>query len=154
MYVILLRSFPSAPERRLRPHLTYIHTYGARGIVIPSCLIWSVVVSYVHTCSTYIRTYALSVYVYNTVVTARRGMATQSAKATGGVESTQNRQYDDIGSKYGDIKVKPAVQPERPSVLAVLGDVRGKRCLGRSLTLVFCSSVCSPHQTGGCMRSL
>jgi hypothetical protein len=49
----------------------------------------------------------------------------------GEVKSTQNRQYDDIGSKYGDIKVKPAVQPERPSVLAVLGDVAGKRCLGR-----------------------
>ena len=44
--------------------------------------------------------------------------------------STQNRQYDAIGSKYGEIKVAPATQPERPSVKSVLGDVSGLRCLG------------------------
>lgn len=64
-------------------------------------------------------------------------MATQDRAAASGkvgteeaILTTQNTQYDAIGSKYGDIKVKPAVQPERPSVEAVLGDVRGKRCLG------------------------
>ena len=67
-------------------------------------------------------------------------MASQASEKAGtgeggDVRSTQNRQYDNIGSKYGDIKVKPAVQPERPSVLAVLGDVTGKRCLG-ALVLV------------------
>lgn len=56
----------------------------------------------------------------------------------GEVKPTQNRQYDEIGSKYGDIKVKPAVQPEKPSVLAVLGDVAGRRCLGRFLSGIEC----------------
>lgn len=52
--------------------------------------------------------------------------------------STQNRQYDAIGSAYGNIKVAPATQPERPSVEGVLGDVRGLKCLG---TFVLCVSL-------------
>lgn len=48
--------------------------------------------------------------------------------------STQNTQYDGIGSKYNDIKSKDAIQPELPSVVQALGDISGKRCLG---TLAF-----------------
>ncbi|KAF1979050.1 S-adenosyl-L-methionine-dependent methyltransferase [Bimuria novae-zelandiae CBS 107.79] len=57
------------------------------------------------------------------------GSATASGGTAAEVQSTQNKQYDKIGSKYGDIKEKPATQPERPSVVAVLGDITGKRCL-------------------------
>jgi hypothetical protein len=62
-------------------------------------------------------------------------MATQDgafAGGTAGPRSTQNTQYDAIGSKYGDIKSKPATQP---------GDVKGKRCLGASR----CFSLLCPH---------
>jgi hypothetical protein len=47
-------------------------------------------------------------------------------------ESTQSTQYDGIGAKYMEIKVLPAVQPEMPSILSVLGEggVEGKKCLG------------------------
>ncbi|OAG02288.1 uncharacterized protein CC84DRAFT_1167367 [Paraphaeosphaeria sporulosa] len=60
-------------------------------------------------------------------------MATSDTEKSAGGEkvSTQNTQYDAIGSKYGDIKSKPATQPEPPSVVEALGDVSGKRCLGR-----------------------
>ncbi|KAF2876043.1 S-adenosyl-L-methionine-dependent methyltransferase [Massariosphaeria phaeospora] len=46
-----------------------------------------------------------------------------------GVKSTQNTQYDQIGTRYNGMHELPAVEPERPSVVAALGDVRGKRCL-------------------------
>jgi hypothetical protein len=47
-------------------------------------------------------------------------------------ESTQSTQYDGIGAKYLEIKVLPAVQPEMPSILSVLGEggVEGTKCLG------------------------
>lgn len=47
-------------------------------------------------------------------------------------QSTQSTQYDGIGEKYLEIKVLPAVQPEMPSILSVLGKggVKGKKCLG------------------------
>ncbi|KAF2644516.1 S-adenosyl-L-methionine-dependent methyltransferase [Massarina eburnea CBS 473.64] len=41
----------------------------------------------------------------------------------------EKRQYDHIGLKYNSMHELPAVLPEKPSVLAALGDVRGKRCL-------------------------
>ncbi|KAF9690594.1 hypothetical protein EKO04_011504 [Ascochyta lentis] len=46
--------------------------------------------------------------------------------------STQNTQYDQIGTKYLEIKQLPAVEPEVPSILAALGEggVKGKKCLG------------------------
>ncbi|XPS81778.1 hypothetical protein M3J07_013737 [Ascochyta lentis] len=45
--------------------------------------------------------------------------------------STQNTQYDQIGTKYLEIKQLPAVEPEVPSILAALGEggVKGKKCL-------------------------
>ena len=46
-------------------------------------------------------------------------------------QSTQNTQYDQIGTKYLEIKTLPAVEPELPSILHALGDgVKGKKCLG------------------------
>jgi hypothetical protein len=47
-------------------------------------------------------------------------------------ESTQSTQYDGIGERYLEIKVLPAVQPEMPSILSVLGEgrVKGRKCLG------------------------
>lgn len=45
-------------------------------------------------------------------------------------QSTQNTQYDKIGKKYEGGFVMAAVEPEAPSVIKALGDVRGKRCLG------------------------
>lgn len=48
-------------------------------------------------------------------------------------ESTQNTQYDQIGTRYLEIKTLPAVEPELPSILDLLGDrVRGTKCLGMS----------------------
>lgn len=49
--------------------------------------------------------------------------------------STQNTQYDAIGTRYLEIKELPAVEAEMPSVLSVLmgtggGGVVGKKCLG------------------------
>ncbi|KAF2822469.1 S-adenosyl-L-methionine-dependent methyltransferase [Ophiobolus disseminans] len=43
--------------------------------------------------------------------------------------STQNTQYDKIGTKYNAIKVLPSVEPEEPSVRKALGDIEGKKCL-------------------------
>lgn len=53
-------------------------------------------------------------------------------------ESMQNTQYDQIGTKYLQIKELPAVEPEVLSICAALGEgvVRGMRCLGE-LVLMF-----------------
>jgi hypothetical protein len=45
-------------------------------------------------------------------------------------KSTQNTQYDQIGTKYNTIKVLPATEPEEPSVIKALRNIEGKRCLG------------------------
>lgn len=47
-------------------------------------------------------------------------------------KSTQNTQYDKIGTEYLKIKQLPAAEPEVPSILAALGEggVTGRRCLG------------------------
>ncbi|KAK7190580.1 hypothetical protein DPSP01_007238 [Paraphaeosphaeria sporulosa] len=70
-------------------------------------------------------------------------MATSDTEKSAGGEkvSTQNTQYDAIGSKYGDIKSKPATQPEPPSVVEALGDVSGKRCLDLACGLGFYSAL-------------
>ncbi|KAL5396388.1 hypothetical protein PMIN06_005652 [Paraphaeosphaeria minitans] len=68
-------------------------------------------------------------------------MATSGADTTRAKVSTQNMQYDAIGSKYGDIKSKPATQPEPPSVVEALGDVSGKRCLDLACGLGFYSAL-------------
>jgi hypothetical protein len=60
-------------------------------------------------------------------------MARGSGSGDGGVgmeESTQNTQYDEIGTNYMAIKELGAVEAELPSVVAALGRVDGKRCLG------------------------
>jgi hypothetical protein len=44
--------------------------------------------------------------------------------------STQNTQYDKIGTKYNAIKVLSSVEPEEPSVVKALGNIEGSRCLG------------------------
>ncbi|KAJ8118708.1 hypothetical protein OPT61_g374 [Boeremia exigua] len=46
-------------------------------------------------------------------------------------KSTQNTQYDQIGTEYLKIKELPAAESELPSILAALGEdgVKGKRCL-------------------------
>jgi hypothetical protein len=46
--------------------------------------------------------------------------------------STQNTQYDQIGTEYLKIKTLSAAEPEVPSILKVLGEgeVAGARCLG------------------------
>lgn len=44
--------------------------------------------------------------------------------------STQNTQYDKIGTNYNKVHVLPAVEPERPSVIAALGDIKGAKCIG------------------------
>ena len=61
--------------------------------------------------------------------------------AASAAESTQSTQYDGIGAKYLEIKVLPAVQPEMPSILGVLGEggVKGMKCLG---TLFFVMWLC------------
>ena len=53
-------------------------------------------------------------------------------KSSGAERSTQNTQYDQIGTRYLEIKVLPAAQPEVPSILNALGGngVMGKKCLG------------------------
>lgn len=53
-------------------------------------------------------------------------------KSSGAERSTQNTQYDQIGTRYLEIKVLPAAQPEVPSILNALGEngVMGKKCLG------------------------
>lgn len=56
-------------------------------------------------------------------------MASQEKDASAG-QSTQNTQYDKIGTKYNAIKLLPATEPEVPSVKAALGDITGKTCLG------------------------
>jgi hypothetical protein len=49
----------------------------------------------------------------------------------GGDQSTQSTQYDQIGTKYLEIKTLPAVEPELPSILHALGDgVKEAKCLG------------------------
>ena len=55
-------------------------------------------------------------------------MATEQENEAG--KSTQNTQYDKIGTKYNAIKVLPSVEPEEPSVTKALGSVKGMRCLG------------------------
>jgi hypothetical protein len=54
--------------------------------------------------------------------------AESNAAAT--ATSTQNTQYDKIGTKYNKVHVLAAVEPERPSVIAALGDIKGAKCLG------------------------
>ena len=56
--------------------------------------------------------------------------ARDSASGGTGAVSTQNTQYDGIGERYGAMKEMPAAEPERPSVVAVVGGVGGRRCLG------------------------
>lgn len=50
----------------------------------------------------------------------------------GGEESAKT-QYDKIGTKYDHIKTLTGVEPEEPSAIKALEDVRGKRCLGTSI---------------------
>ncbi|KZM24934.1 uncharacterized protein EKO05_0002678 [Ascochyta rabiei] len=59
------------------------------------------------------------------------GGAASASKNEEQTESTQNTQYDQIGSRYLDIKLLPAAEPEVPSILAALGEggVRGFKCL-------------------------
>lgn len=57
-------------------------------------------------------------------------MTSESASAASGAVSTQNTQYDKIGTKYNSMHELPAIEPEKPSVISVLGDITGKRCLG------------------------
>jgi hypothetical protein len=53
-------------------------------------------------------------------------------------ESTQNTQYDRIGTRYLEIKTLPAVEPEVLSILDALGDgVRRRKCLGKLHLLLF-----------------
>ncbi|KAF2195972.1 hypothetical protein GQ43DRAFT_289120 [Delitschia confertaspora ATCC 74209] len=49
--------------------------------------------------------------------------------------STQNTQYDKLGTKYNSIHDLPVTKPEIPSVLAALGDIKGAKCLGTFLLL-------------------
>jgi hypothetical protein len=67
-------------------------------------------------------------------------MADEQSKDS--AQSTQNTQYDNIGTKYNNIKVLPAAEPEEPSVVKALGDVQGKRCLGE-FSLCFNAPRCS-----------
>ncbi|KAH7377346.1 S-adenosyl-L-methionine-dependent methyltransferase [Pyrenochaeta sp. MPI-SDFR-AT-0127] len=55
-------------------------------------------------------------------------MASQEKVESAG-QSTQNTQYDQIGTKYNAVKLLPAAEPEVPSVKAALGDITGKTCL-------------------------
>ncbi|CAO2649823.1 Nn.00g011150.m01.CDS01 [Neocucurbitaria sp. VM-36] len=66
-------------------------------------------------------------------------MASQESDSEGvnASTSTQNTQYDKIGSKYNKIKTLPATEPEVPSILNALGDIRGKRCLGAPSSSAF-----------------
>ncbi|KAH7406483.1 S-adenosyl-L-methionine-dependent methyltransferase [Phaeosphaeria sp. MPI-PUGE-AT-0046c] len=49
--------------------------------------------------------------------------------ATETTNSTQNTQYDKIGTKYNKIKTLPAAEPEEPSSIKALGNIVGKTCL-------------------------
>jgi hypothetical protein len=57
-------------------------------------------------------------------------MARENGGGDGMGTSTQNTQYDEIGTNYMAIKEMGAVEAELPSVVAALGRVDGKRCLG------------------------
>jgi hypothetical protein len=57
-------------------------------------------------------------------------MAREDEGGDGVQTSTQNTQYDEIGTNYMAIKEMGAVEAELPSVVAALGRVDGKRCLG------------------------
>jgi hypothetical protein len=57
-------------------------------------------------------------------------MAREDGGGDGVETSTQNTQYDEIGTNYMAIKEMGAVEAELPSVVAALGRVDGKRCLG------------------------
>lgn len=65
---------------------------------------------------------------------AREGGAGGTAKGGANVaqKSTQNTQYDQIGTDYLKIKELPAAESEVPSILAALGEggVERKKCLG------------------------
>jgi hypothetical protein len=50
-------------------------------------------------------------------------------------KSTQNTQYDKIGTKYNTIKTLPGTEPEEPSVTKALGDIHGLKCLGKPPSL-------------------
>ncbi|KAF2469089.1 S-adenosyl-L-methionine-dependent methyltransferase [Lindgomyces ingoldianus] len=52
-----------------------------------------------------------------------------SESSTEKFPSTQNTQYDKIGTKYNYMHELPAVQPEKPSVVAAVGGIKGLRCL-------------------------
>ncbi|KAF2678889.1 S-adenosyl-L-methionine-dependent methyltransferase [Lentithecium fluviatile CBS 122367] len=58
-------------------------------------------------------------------------MAADPSKADAGTTSgsTQNTQYDKIGTRYNAMHELPAVHPEKPSVVAALGNLTGLRCL-------------------------
>jgi hypothetical protein len=57
-------------------------------------------------------------------------MAREDGGGDGVETSTQNTQYDEIGTNYMAIKEMGAVEAELPSVVAALGRIDGKRCLG------------------------
>jgi hypothetical protein len=57
----------------------------------------------------------------------------QESEAGGG--KFAKTQYDKIGTKYNQIKTLTGVEPEEPSAVKALGDVRGKRCLGTFIKL-------------------
>ncbi|KAF2623165.1 S-adenosyl-L-methionine-dependent methyltransferase [Macroventuria anomochaeta] len=59
------------------------------------------------------------------------GAAARTTNSGAERKSTQNTQYDQIGTKYLKIKELPAAESEVPSILAALGEdgVKGKRCL-------------------------
>ncbi|KAF2656969.1 S-adenosyl-L-methionine-dependent methyltransferase [Lophiostoma macrostomum CBS 122681] len=52
-----------------------------------------------------------------------------SGNRTGTASASQTTQYDSIGIKYNSMHDLPAVLPEKPSVLAALGNIKGARCL-------------------------
>ena len=58
-------------------------------------------------------------------------------------ESTQNTQYDRIGTDYLKVKELPAAEPELPSILSALGKdgVKGTGCLGMFLRPYFSTLV-------------
>jgi hypothetical protein len=65
------------------------------------------------------------------------GAAERTTERHSGAErkSTQNTQYDQIGTDYLKVKELPAAEPELPSILSALGKdgVKGARCLGMFL---------------------
>jgi hypothetical protein len=77
-------------------------------------------------------------------------MARKNGGGDGVGTSTQNTQYDDIGTNYMAIKEMGAVEAELPSVVAALGRVDGKRCLGMlSFLLLILGSRLLPLLTRG-----